>query len=77
MRIEYFQAVRAVRQNPRSAQAWVMLGNCLLRQGEHERARECFTRALSRDPNLRVAYYALALVDLPPYTGPKSWCYSL
>ncbi|MBA3534329.1 MAG: tetratricopeptide repeat protein [Ardenticatenales bacterium] len=61
--------IAEVRANPRNPGVWLTLGDDLLKAGERERARECYTRALRLDPNNRAPYQALAAL-YAPLIGP-------
>jgi tetratricopeptide (TPR) repeat protein len=60
------EAMAAIKLNPKSADAWTDLGAALADNGEFDKARDCFNRALKFDPNNARAAYGLVLLDTPP-----------
>jgi len=70
-------AMTLVRKRPKDARAWLQLGNVLITEGEADKARQCYTYAINRDPNLKEGYHALAALDLPPHATTRSWSYEL
>jgi hypothetical protein len=59
------EAMQAIKANPKSADAWTDLGAALADNGELDKARDCFNRALKFDPNNARAAYGLVLLDTP------------
>ncbi|GAB4828813.1 hypothetical protein Ancab_018474 [Ancistrocladus abbreviatus] len=45
---------KAVKLNPSLADAWLSLGNCFWKKGDLPSAKNCFTRALSKEPNKKI-----------------------
>lgn len=54
------EAMTAVRANPKSAVAWSELGDALVGEGQLEKARESYQRALQLDPLCTAAQVGLA-----------------
>lgn len=50
---DYLTLTAAVKANPTDAEGWYALGRHLAREGQPDRARDCFTRALALDPDAR------------------------
>ncbi len=67
------EATQAVRTNPRDPDAWVALGDVLAEDGEKEKARECYGRALSLNPSHTEARWALEALDEPAAPAAPSW----
>lgn len=60
------EAMAAVRSNPRSALAWSELGDALVGEGQLEKARESYQRALQLDPLCAGAQSGLAATLVQP-----------
>ncbi|KAK4376376.1 hypothetical protein RND71_002672 [Anisodus tanguticus] len=45
---------KAVKLNPSLVDAWLCLGNCIWKKGDLNAAKNCFTFALSKDPNKNI-----------------------
>jgi len=56
-------AMAAVRANPRDADAWTTLGHVMAMEGERDKARECYQRALALVPDHPAAATGLANLD--------------
>lgn len=68
--MDHSQAMARVRANPRDPQAWLALGQAMVAEGERDKARDCFNRALKLDPQLEAAHDALAALERPAPTLP-------
>jgi tetratricopeptide (TPR) repeat protein len=60
------EAMEAVRQRPRQADAWVALGAQLVAAGEATKAKACYQRALGLVPDHAGAHAGLAALASPP-----------
>lgn len=73
------QAMAAVRTNPKSSKAWADLGDALAEEGQYEKAKESYQRALQLDPangkaqqGLAATISAALMQDGPPPAAPEA-----
>lgn len=61
-------AMAAVKASPSNPHNWVDLGNAFAKDGDRDKARECYEKALSIDPTLPEARTALQNLQKPAET---------
>jgi hypothetical protein len=67
-------AMAAVKARPKNPFAWLDLGNAFIAAGDRAKAKECYERALSIDPDFPEAQAALnSLAGPAPDTALPSW----
>lgn len=66
-------AAAAVRANPKDPDAWFTLGQALATEGDVEKARDCFERALALEPLHKAAHRELQGLDRAAATPLASW----
>lgn len=68
-------AVGAVKSDPKDPSNWYFLGQMLQQEGEKDKAKDCYERAVSIDPLYSVAHQALRELESKPVVMMSAYNY--